>query len=330
MLFIDFKDGCSAQQLNVMETNVPVLKSGQVLVKVAAFGINRADTLQRQGRYPAPAGESPILGLEMAGEVFEVSNSSEIGADNNLWQPGDQVFGLVAGGAYAQYVAVEASHLIRVPKNITLTEAAGLAEVFLTAFQSMFEVADLQAKQKVLIHAGASGVGLAAIQLAKVKGCMVAVTASNDLKLQKCAELGADLLINYQQQDFVECIKRSWQGCDLVIDFVAGDYLNRNLQVLNMDGSIVNLAMLSGRFVKQLDMGLVLGKRANIMGSTLRSRSDNYKQNLIVHFKQQFMHMFDTAELLPTIDTVFAADQVAIAHQRIEDNDTMGKLICCW
>ena len=330
MLFIDFKDGCSAQELNVMETNMPVLKPGQVLVKVAAFGINRADTLQRQGKYPAPAGESPVLGLEMAGEVFEVLSSSEVGADNDSWQTGDQVFGLVAGGAYAQYVAVEASHLIRVPRNITLPEAAGLAEVFLTAFQSMFEVADLQGKQKVLIHAGASGVGLAAIQLAKVKGCMVAVTASNDLKLRKCAELGADLLINYQQQDFVQCIKQSWRGCDLVIDFVAGDYLNRNLQVLNMDGSIVNLAMLSGRFVKQLDMGLVLGKRANIMGSTLRSRSDSYKQNLIVHFKQQFMHMFDTAELLPTIDTVYAADQVSIAHQRIEDNDTMGKLICCW
>ncbi|MFT4939943.1 MAG: NADPH2:quinone reductase [Paraglaciecola sp.] len=330
MLFIDFKDGCSPQELSVMETSMPVLKPGQVLVKVAAFGINRADTLQRQGKYPAPAGESPILGLEMAGEVIEVSSSAEIGAGNDIWQPSDQVFGLVAGGAYAQYVAVDACHLMRVPKNITMIEAAGLAEVFLTAFQSMFEVADLQAKQKILIHAGASGVGLAAIQLAKVKGCMVAVTASNDLKLQKCAELGADLLVNYKQQDFVERIKKSWQGCDLIIDFVAGDYLNRNLQVLNIDGSIVNLAMLSGRFVKQLDMGLVLGKRARIMGSTLRSRSDNYKQNLIAAFKQQFMQLFDTAELLPSIDTVYAANEVSIAHQRIEDNDTMGKLICRW
>jgi putative PIG3 family NAD(P)H quinone oxidoreductase len=326
MLFIDYEDGCSTQQLKIMETSMPVLKPGQVLVKVAAFGINRADTLQRQGKYPPPMGESPILGLEMSGEVIEVANSSA----TNSWDSGDKVFGLVAGGAYAQYVAVDASHLISVPENITMTEAAGLAEVFLTAFQSMFEVADLQANQNVLIHAGASGVGLAAIQLAKTRSCMVAVSASNDLKLQKCSELGADLLINYQQQDFVTSIKENWRGCDLIIDFVAGEYLNRNLQVLNMDGAIVNLAMLSGRFVEQLDMGLVLGKRAKIMGSTLRSRSDDYKQKLISSFKQQFVPMFETRELVPNIDTVYTAAEVTIAHQRIEDNETMGKLICCW
>ena len=330
MLFIGFESGCSAQQLKVMETDRPVLKPGQVLVKVSAFGINRADTLQRLGKYPAPAGESPILGLEIAGEVVQVAKPSDVTVGSTLWQPGDKVFGLVAGGAYAQYVAVDATHLIKVPENITMTEAAGLAEVFLTAFQTMFEVTRLQKQQKVLIHAGASGVGLAAIQLAKVNGCMVAVTASCDEKLQKCAELGADLLINYSKQDFVQSIKESWRACDLVIDFVAGDYLNRNLQVLNMDGTIVNLAMLSGRFVPQLDMGLVLGKRAKIIGSTLRNRSDTYKQHLVAGFVHEFMPLFASAVLRPVIDTVYAADQVAIAHQRMEDNDTMGKLICCW
>lgn len=330
MLFIDFENGCTPQQLKVGETQRPLLKPGQVLVKVNAFGINRADTLQRQGKYPAPAGESTILGLEMAGEVIEVADPAELASNRDRWEKGDKVFGLVAGGAYAEYVAVNASHLIRVPKNITMSEAAGLAEVFLTAFQSMFEVTSLQIKQNVLIHAGASGVGLAAIQLAKISGCNVAVTASSDLKLKKCAELGADLLINYQQQDFVQRIKQDWQACDLIIDFVAGDYLNRNLQVLNIDGSIVNLAMLSGRYVEKLDMGMVLIKRAKIIGSTLRSRSDDYKDKLITNFKRQFMHMFESAELLPVIDTVYRAEKVTLAHQRLEDNDTMGKIICHW
>lgn len=327
MLFVDFTQGSAAHSLCVAEVAPPTLQAGQVLVRVEAFGINRADTLQRQGKYPPPPGESPILGLEMAGRVVELSQSAALDAD---WHIGDKVFGLVAGGAYAEYVAVEASHLLPVPENLSMTQAAGIAEAFLTAYQAMFMVADLHATQKVLIHAGASGVGLAAIQLAKMRDCLVAVTASSEQKLAKCAEQGADLLINYQQQNFAQCIKEDWKGVDLVIDFVGGDYLNRNLQILNVDGTIVYLAMLGGRFADPLDMALMLGKRATIAGSTLRSRSDAYKRRLIEGFSRDFLGKFSSQELLPCIDTVYPASEVGHCHQRLENNDTMGKLICYW
>ena len=327
MLFVDFTEGAEAHSLCVAEVATPELQAGQVLVKVAAFGINRADTLQRQGKYPPPPGESPILGLEMAGRVVALSESAAL---HSHWQIADKVFGLVAGGAYAEYVAVDASHLMPVPENLSMEHAAGIAEAFLTAYQAMFMVADLQATQKVLIHAGASGVGLAAIQLAKMRDCLVAVTASGEQKLEKCAELGADILINYQQQNFAHCIKEHWKGCDLVIDFVAGDYLNRNLHSLNVDGTIVYLAMLAGRFADPLDMALILGKRATIAGSTLRSRSDDYKRRLIAGFSQDFLAKFASKDLLPCIDTVYPASDVGLCHQRLENNDSMGKLICYW
>lgn len=331
MQFIDYQEGGAADKLFVNTTAKPTLEHGQVLIKVEAFGINRADTLQRQGKYPPPRGESLILGLEVAGTVMA------IGPDNDRtnptvcrWQVEDKVFGLVAGGGYAQYVAVDAEHLLPVPKNMSMVEAAGIAEVFLTAYQSLFKVGELQPQQRVLIHAGASGVGLAAIQLAKAVHCYVAVTASNTRKLQKCQQLGADFLINYQQQDFAACIGEQDAGYDVIIDFVAGDYLNRNLKVLNTDGHIVYLAMLAGRFADKLDMGLLLTKRATISGSTLRNRSSHYKQELIQEFSARFYKSIELTQLVPTIDTVYPAEDIALAHQRLEDNDTMGKLIGRW
>lgn len=337
MQFIKHNNGCSPGSLAIDQTDIPELLSGQVLVKVTCFGINRADTLQRQGKYPAPAGESDILGLEMSGEVVQLySQLNSPGLTNpehvspEVLKLGDRVFGLVAGGGYTEYVAVYSQHLMPVPLNMNMSEAAGIAECFLTAYQALFIENDLQPKQHVLIHAGASGVGLAAIQLAKRHGCSVAVTASNQVKLDLCKQLGADLVINYQQQDFSIEIAKHWQGCDLIIDFVAGDYLNRNLKLLNIDGSVLYLAMLAGRYADKLDMALMLGKRATVKGSTLRSRSEKYKTHLIKEFSQACIADFYSRKLIPNIDTVFAAKDVGKAHQRIENNDTMGKLICCW
>jgi NADPH2:quinone reductase len=332
MQFIKHDNGCSPDSLVINQTDIPILTSGQVLVKVTCFGLNRADTLQRQGKYPAPAGESDILGLEMSGEVVEIhsqQNSSEL-INPQSFELGDKVFGLVAGGGYAEYVVVNSQHLMPVPLNMDMPQAAGIAECFLTAYQALFIENNLQPKQHVLIHAGASGVGLAAIQLAKRHGCSVAVTASSQAKLELCQQLGADLIINYQQQDFAVEIAKHWQGCDLIIDFVAGDYLNRNLKLLNIDGSVLYLAMLAGRYADTLDMAMMLGKRATIKGSTLRSRSDEYKTHLIKEFSQTCIADFDSRKLISNIDTVFAAKDVGKAHQRLEDNDTMGKLICCW
>lgn len=324
MQFVDFVTGGSPQSMKVSETDIPIPEADQVLIKVFAFGLNRADTLQRQGKYPPPTGESEILGLEVSGEIVAV------GRDVTEWRKGQAVFGLVAGGGYAQYVAVSHSHIMQKPQNITHQEAAGIAEVFITAYQSLFCHGALQARQKVLIHAGASGVGLAAIQLAKLHGCWVAASASTDKKLEKCRQYGADLTINYKQQDFVEVIRGNWKGVDLIIDFVAGDYLNRNLKVLNADGKIVYLAMLAGRYADKLDMALLLGKRATIIGSTLRNRSDNYKTQLINEFSHNWLQHFNAGQLHASIDSFYSAHDIEIAHQRLEDNQTMGKLIGVW
>ena len=332
MYFIKHDNGCAPDALEINQTDIPVLASGQVLVKVACFGLNRADTLQRQGKYPAPAGESDILGLEVSGEIVQM-HPEQMSLQQTSYQAfelGDKVFGLVAGGGYAEYVAVHSQHLMPVPKNMNMAQAAGIAECFLTAYQALFIENDLQPNQNVLIHAGASGVGLAAIQLAKRHGCSVAVTASSQVKLDLCNQLGADLVINYKQQDFAVEIAKHWQGCDLIIDFVAGDYLNRNLKLLNIDGSVIYLAMLAGRYADTLDMAMMLGKRATVKASTLRSRHDQYKTHLIKEFSQACLADFDDCKLIPNIDTEFVAKDVGNAHQRLEDNNTMGKLIGCW
>jgi len=323
MWHIDFQPGCQAQELKLVEAEKPELDKGKVLVEVKAFGINRADLLQRQGKYPAPKGESCILGLEVSGVVVQVAEGV------NQFKPGDRVFGLVAGGGYSQYVAVDARHLMSIPEPLDFIQAAGISEVFLTAYQSLFYLGKLQAKQKLLVHAGASGVGLAAIQLAHFIGAHIAVTASSTKKLSVCAEQGAELLINYKQQDFVAQIKQDWGGVDLVLDFVAGDYLSRNLKLLNLDGVMVYLAMLAGRYA-DVDMALLLAKRASIKGSTLRNRSDEYKGQLIQDFSRDFLPEFATGKLKANIQQVFAVEQVGKAQQMLEQNLSMGKLIGQW
>lgn len=327
MKFIQHIEGGGPASLTLAEMPIPELIANHVLVKVMCFGINRADTLQRQGKYPAPPNESEILGLEVSGEVVAIHETQQTSLDFKI---GTEVFGLVAGGGYAEYVLVNAAHLMKVPNDITLVQAAGIAECFLTAYQSLFIESNLQAQQNVLIHAGASGVGLAAIQLAKAHDCNVATTASSTAKLDLCQRLGVDIIINYKQQDFVTEIKNQWKGCDLVIDFVAGDYLNRNLKLLNLDGTILYLAMLSGRYADELDMALLLGKRATIKGSTLRNRSDEYKSQLIKKFSNEYLSDFVDGKLTPIIDTEYSAAKLAEAHQRMENNDTQGKLVVSW
>ncbi|MEQ5808086.1 NAD(P)H-quinone oxidoreductase [Alteromonas sp. NFXS44] len=325
MRYIDFDKGAGPESLKISETDTPAIASGQVLVKVHAFGVNRADTLQRQGKYPPPPGESDILGLEVSAVVTDVAD------DVTQWRTGDKVCGLVAGGGYAEYVAVNARHLMPVPQSMSLTHAAGLTEVFLTAWQALFTIGNLQPQDKALIHAGASGVGLAALQLCKLKGIATVTTASSEDKLSQCSDMGANLTINYKEQDFAAVLKDTWpEGVNFVLDFVAGDYLNRNLKVLAQDGHIVYLAMLAGRFADKLDMALMLGKRARIQGSTLRNRSDAYKADLIRDFCEHGLPGFDDGTLTVNVDTVLPVEDVATAHARLEANDSRGKIIVEW
>ena len=325
MRFVNYEKGCHPMDLVVSTCDAPTLTEDKVIVKVAAFGINRADTLQRQGRYPAPPGESEILGLEVAGEIVA------LGDNVSEWNLGDRVFGLVAGGGYAEYVAVEPSHLMPIPQGMDFEQAAGMAEVFLTAFQCLRQIAEVKAGQKVLVHGGASGVGLATIQLCKFFGALVAVTASSDAKLKHCSALGADLVVNYKTQDFAAQCKQKWPaGVDIVIDMVGGEYVNKNLKILSLDSIIINIAMLGGRYADNIDMALLLGKRARIQGTTLRNRTDQYKTSLVNEFSELCLSAFEQNLLKPNIDMVYSIRDVGVAHQRLENNDTVGKLVVQW
>ncbi len=324
MTVIDHAEGQPPSQMHLNYQALPKLAESEVLIKVHAFGVNRADTLQRQGRYPAPKGESRILGLEIAGEILCTGSSV------SRWKTGDYVFGLVPGGGYATHVVAKSEHLLPVVSELGVVACAGIAETFLTAFQSLFWLGNLQRNSTVLIHAGASGVGLAAIQLANLMGCEIAVTASSEEKLEVCQRAGANLMINRHKECFSAYLKQRNIKADLIIDFVAGDYLNRNLDVLSLDGRIVYLAMLAGRFADKLDMALLLSKRATITGSTLRNRDNLYKAKLVKQFEKKYLKHFATGRLVPNIDFIFEAPEVAIAHQKIEMNQTVGKCIGVW
>ncbi|QJR79472.1 NAD(P)H-quinone oxidoreductase [Alteromonas pelagimontana] len=325
MRYIDFQSGKGPEGLRIAQREELAVPSDKVKVDVKAFGVNRADTLQRQGKYPAPPGESEILGLEIAGEV------SVVGDNVTQWKAGDRVCGLVAGGGYAQEAVVNPHHLIKIPDSMPTEHAAGMAEVFLTAYQSLCQIADIQKGQRALIHAGASGVGLAALQLCRFLGVETATTASSSKKLAVCQEMGAALTINYREEDFAKVLTREWpEGVNMVLDFVGGDYLNRNLKVLCPDGVVVYLAMLAGRYADKLDMALMLGKRARVQGSTLRSRSDDYKSALIESFVKDCLPGFDEGHLKVNIDAVLPADEIQQAHTRIEKNETQGKIVVKW
>ncbi len=309
-------------QLQQVTVAVPRLKAGQVLVKVAAAGVNRADLLQRSGLYPPPAGESDILGLEVAGTVVAVAD--DLSSD---WL-GEAVFALVPGGGYAQYVALPAEHLIKKPTSLGMSEAAACAEVFLTAFQAMRAVGNLPDQGALLVHAGASGVGTAAIQLGKALGCFVAVTVGSDDKGTACLALGADIAVNYKTQDFVAELKAARpQGFDLIIDPVAGDYIAKDIQLLALDGQIVVLSMLGGRMTPELDLGLMLKKRGQLLCSTLRSRTDSYKAALISDFQQQFGMALAQGKIKPVLAHSIDWSEAERAHQLLASNAVVGKLV---
>lgn len=315
-------DVTSSQQLQFVTLPLPDITDTEVLIKVQAAGVNRADLAQRAGYYPPPPGESPILGLEVAGTV--VACGKAVSAD---WL-GAEVFGLVPGGGYAEYVKMPATHLMRRPAAMTAESAAGCAEVFLTAYQAMFLLGELNAGQAVLLHAGASGVGTAAIQLAKAAGALVAVTAGSDEKTAACLNLGADFAVNYKTADFAVVLKNAVpQGFQVIVDPVAADYLPKNLQLLGLDGRIVVLAMLGGRTVPAFDLTLMFKKRGQLLCSTLRNRTDDYKTELVTRFLVQFGDALAAGHIKPVIAKVLPWQQADAAHQLLAGNQLTGKVV---
>ncbi|MEM1122183.1 MAG: NAD(P)H-quinone oxidoreductase [Bacteroidota bacterium] len=310
------------QNLYLGDWEKPSPKPNELLVKVHATALNRADTMQRKGQYPPPKGDSPILGLEIAGTV------EAIGKEVADWQINDQVCGLIGGGGYAEYAVIPARQALPIPKGLSFEQAAGIPEVFLTAFQAINWIGKLQKDETILIHAGASGVGTAAIQIAKAIGAKVIVTASKG-KHETCLQLGAAKTVDYQSENFEEIVKEytDGRGVDLIIDFIAAPYLQQNLNSLNFDGRLVLLALMGGYKLANLNMLPILFRRIQIFGSTLRARTLDYKGKLTKDLYDFAWPLFEKGVFKPVIDSIYDWNKVIAAHEYMEANKNIGKII---
>lgn len=303
----------------VVELPDPTPGEGEVLINVKATALNRADLLQVMGNYPPPPGAPETLGLELAGEI------AALGDGVTQWQIGQRVMALVGGGGYAQKAVVRAEHIMPVPDRFSFEEAAAIPEAFLTAYSNMVEIGGLQSGERVLIHAGASGVGLAAIQIAKVIGATVIVTASAG-KHDVTAEAGADMAIDYKTQNFADEILKQYDGVQLVVDMVGAPYWDDNVRVLEKWGRIVFIG-LQGGAVAQVNLGAIMGKRLTVSGSTLRNRTDERKSSLIRNFTAWAAPYFDAGHLKPNIWKVMPLDAVEEAHNLMRSNQNAGKIV---
>jgi putative PIG3 family NAD(P)H quinone oxidoreductase len=317
------KEPGGAEQLYLGEYPTPRPGAGELLVRVQATALNRADILQRRGHYPPPPGASPILGLEIAGVV------EKAGSECTRFREGDQVFGLLAGGGYAEYAVIPESLAMPIPEHLDFTEAAAIAEVFLTAFQAMFWLADLQPGQRVLIHAGASGVGTAAIQLAKEAGFIPIVTAGTEEKLAFCRKLGAVAAFNYKEGPFAPEVMKATdgEGVHAVLDFVGAPYWHQNVECLTTDGRLILISALGGVKVGEVNLAPLLAKRIHVIGTTLRARSLTYKARLVDEFTRFAWERFADGRLRPIVDRVWPWTQVQEAHRYMEENRNIGKIV---
>ncbi|MEM9675418.1 MAG: NAD(P)H-quinone oxidoreductase [Bacteroidota bacterium] len=323
MKAILIKSPGGANQLYLGEYETPKPTPNEVLVKVRATALNRADILQREGKYPPPEGASLILGLEMSGEVVE------LGEEVEKWNVGDKVFGLLPGGGYAEYAVIHQDMAMSAPTNLSMEEAAAIPEVFMTAFQAVHWLGKLQPSERILIHAGASGVGTAAIQLAREMQSSDIIVTASQAKHDTCRDLGAHYTIDYQNQDFRGEVKKitDGEGIDVIIDFVAAPYFERNISVLRTDGRLIMLALLGGTHLEQFNLGNLLRKRIQILASTLRSRSRDYQIQLTKAFSEFAMARLQDGRLQPVIDQIVDWQEVKAAHQRMESNQNTGKIV---
>lgn len=300
----------------------PAAGPGEVVLDVAATAVNRADILQRQGLYPPPPGAPEYLGLECSGTVRAV------GPAVTGWSVGDQACALLAGGGYAEQVAVPSGQLLPLPDGVDLLTAAGLPEVACTVWSNLVMTAGLVAGQTVLVHGGSSGIGTMAIQVASALGARVAATARSQAKLDVCADLGADILIDYTAQDFVAAVRDATdgRGADVVLDVVGGPYLARNLAVLATGGRVVVIGMQGGR-TSELDLGVLLAKRASVAGTTLRGRPAAQKADIVDQVRQHLWPMVSDGRVRPVVHATFPIEQAAQAHRIVEDSSHIGKVL---
>jgi putative PIG3 family NAD(P)H quinone oxidoreductase len=331
MRAILIKDGKGPiENLYIGEAPTPVPNAVEVLVKIKAFGLNGMDIIQREGHYPPPPGSSPILGVEFSGQV------SEVGTDVSQWKVGDEVFGLAGGGAYAEFIVVPQENILRKPVHLSWVEAASILENYLTAFQAIVMYGELKKDDHVLVHAGASGVGIAAIQLSRDLGAKtVTATASGEEKLSWLRSIpnGATHTVNYKTQDFAAETKRTTggNGVDVLVDFVGKTHWAKNIESLAVDGRMTMLALLSGDTVEAVNLGPLLHKRLRIQGSTLRSRTLAYQADLITRFAREVLEKISgcggNGAIRIYIHKVYPWTHIQDAHQEMANSKNIGKII---
>lgn len=303
----------------------PTLQAGEVLVQVEACSVNRADLLQRRGLYPPPPGASSVMGLDFAG--FVVQKSSDVEA----WGLSDRVFGIVAGGGYGRYVAVPHDHLVSIPENLSFVEAAATAEVFFTAFHNLFREAAIRADETLLIHGGGSGVGTAAIQLAREAGVQTIITAGDSEKIAKCLDLGASYGINYKEEDFAARTMEltGGEGVDAILDWIGASYLVRHLDILKTRGRLVIIGLMGGNKC-EIPLAPLLTKRLRIIGSVLRSQSREEKAALAQDFAEHVGPLLKSGRVRPIIDKIYPIHEVERAHQYLREGKHFGKVVLTW
>ena len=308
--------------LTPCERPMPTLKAGEVLIKVHAAGVNRPDVLQRTGNYPVPPGASDIPGLEVAGEIVDGDLAG------SPFKRGDMVCALVQGGGYAEYCAAPVVQCLPVPKGFTAIEAASLPETFFTVYSNIFGRARLAEGESLLVQGGTSGIGVTAIQIASALGHRVFATAGTDDKCRACESLGAERGINYRTEDFSEIVKSltDGKGANVIIDMVAGDYVNREINCLADDGRIVIIALLGGAS-GSINFGEVLRRRLVITGSTLRPRPISFKQDIAQQLQQRIWPLLESGKIKPVIFKTFGLDQAAQAHTLMETSTHVGKIM---
>lgn len=308
--------------LEIEDRPIPVIGEGEVLIAVAAAGVNRPDVMQRKGLYPPPPGASDIPGLEIAGLV------AEVGEGVTRFRKGDEVIALVAGGGYAEYCAAPEATTLPLPEPLTLVEGAGVPETTFTVWHNVFERGGLRPGEWLLVHGGSSGIGTTAVQLAKAFGAFVIATAGSDAKCEAVRHLGADVVVNYKTADFVEAVKKATSGqfANVILDMVGGDYLAKNIAAAAPDGRIVQISTLAGA-TTSIDLRQVMQKRLTLTGSTLRNRPLRFKAELARALEETVWPIVKQGRYKPVIDKIFPLDEIVEAHRRIDSSTHVGKII---
>src|ERR1022692_3454846 len=308
--------------LQIAEVPDPVPAAGEVLIDVAASGVNRADLLQRQGLYPPPPGAPPYPGLECSGRI------RSLGTGVTGWQPGDEVCALLSGGGYAEQIAVPAGQILPVPDGVTLTDSAGLPEVACTVYSNVVQLARLAAGETLLVHGGASGIGTMAIQLTRALGARVACTAGSAAKLDRCRELGADLAISYLSEDFVAAVSdfTGGAGADVILDIIGASYLQRNVMALATGGRLMVIGLQGGARA-ELDLNALLRKRARVHATTLRGRPVPEKAAVVIAVREQVWPLVESGQIRPVIETVLPLAEADQAHRLMEAGSHVGKIL---